>query len=215
MNALLSTVPEVVQARKAVYRLLLCALGRPTADQHAWMRGAEFRGLVEGLCETFGVAWPAGDWVPEDLTDQESRYLACFEVGLPEPPVVLLASRHNHREPAPRIIHEHILIYRCFGVQVPADSLEPADHLLNQLGFLLWLDELLLAGTLDPVCVLRARRDFLKRHVVGWVPRAAEAARRNHLPGVYCALLTLLAAALAQDLELTAGALADLAPEIP
>jgi hypothetical protein len=60
--------------------------------------------------------------------------------------VVLRASHYNRREPVPATIHEHVLFYRRFGARLAAGTLEPADHLSNQLAFLIRLDELPCAG---------------------------------------------------------------------
>lgn len=200
---------EVVEARLAVYRFLLSALSRPSAEQHAWLAGPEFRRSLEMACVAFGLACPPGPLVPESAPDHESRYIACFEVGLPEPPVVLQASHYDHREPVPRTIHEHILFYHRFGARLSAENLEPADHLINQLAFLVHLDELLLAGQVETESLLRARHDFLTRQVVCWTNQAAEQAEAKQLPVLYQTLLALLAAAVEQDSELTAAAAAD------
>jgi TorA maturation chaperone TorD len=198
---------EVARARTGVYRFLLAALDAPTPEQHAWMCGENFAEALQALCESFLVDCPARPHTPEEFADHESRYLACFEVGLPAPPVALLASHYNRREPAPRIIHEHILLYRHFGVEVRPGSLDPADHVVNQLAFLIRLDEL--TGNVEAESLLRARHDLLTRHL-RWVPRAVADAEEKHLPPVYCALLALLAAATRQDLELSTAALAAL-----
>jgi TorA maturation chaperone TorD len=205
-ESMTAAVPSegVERARIGVYRFLLSALDRPTPEQHEWMRGPEFRHSLEGLCETFGVDCRDGELVPDEFADHECRYLACFEVGLPAPPVPLLASHYNRREPAPHVIHEHILLYRLFGVQVRATRPEPAGHLVDQLAFLIHLDELSLAGDVERASLLRARHDFLRRHVLRWVPRAADGAAENHLPPVYRTLLALLVRAVEQDDELTA-----------
>jgi len=205
-------VEELAQTRLAVYRFLLAALGKPTPGQHAWMAGPDFRSGLGLLCDEFGLPCPEGELVPEEYADHESRYLACFEVGLPAPPVPLLASHYNRKEPVPRTIHEHVLFYKRFGAR-PADSLEPADHLLDELAFLVRLDELLLAGQVEAESVLRGRRDFLARQAVQWLARAAALAHERGLPPIYRTLLALLAVAVEQDLVLSEAAVADLAKE--
>ena len=200
---------ELAATRLAVYRFLLAALGKPTRGQHAWLAGPDFRAALALACEEFDVPWPGGELVPGAFADHESRYLASFEVGLPGPPVVLLASHYNRKEPVPRTIHEHVLFYKRFGARLAAGNLEPADHLLNELAFLVRLDELLLEGKVDAESVLRARHDFLARQAAPWPARATAEAEKNHLPPVYRTLLALLATAVRQDLELTAAALAD------
>jgi TorA maturation chaperone TorD len=205
---------ELVETRRAVYRFLLAALEPPSPAQHAWLAHPDFRSGLARVCEEFGLDCPQGEWVPAAWADHESRYLACFEVGLPGPPVPLLASHYNRREPTPRIVHEHILLYRRFGARVREGSPYPADHLVNELAFLIRLDELLLAGEVEAESLLRARLDLLTRHVAPWSARAAAAAEGARLPAIYLTLLRLLALAAQQDRELTAAALA-LAREEP
>jgi DMSO reductase family type II enzyme chaperone len=194
---------EFTAARQAVYRFLRAALGVPTPEQHAWMRGPDFACSLGELTTAFGVEYPAGELVPADEADHESRYLACFEVGLPGPPVPLIASHYQKHEPAPRVIHEHILFYRRFALPGPERSQAPADHLVYQLGFLIHLDELLAQDRVAAGSAAWARRDFLSRHIHRWVAEASRQATEKGLPGVYQALLAVLAAVVAEDLQWT------------
>jgi TorA maturation chaperone TorD len=199
---------DLARSRLAVYRFLLAALDKPTPEQHRWLRGPDFRRSLEVLGEAFGLPCPAGQLVPPALADHESRYLACFEVGQPGPPVVLQASHYNRREPIPTTVHEHVLFYKRFGARLAKGTIEPADHLSNELAFLIHLDELLSAGKLGAESVLRARRDFLARQVTRWATAAAAAAEEKSLPALYRFLLAVLARAADQDLELSEAALA-------
>jgi DMSO reductase family type II enzyme chaperone len=203
---------EVLDIRRAVYHFLQAALAPPSPGQHAWMRSPAFAGSLSALGTTFGVAVPEGELVPAAWPDHESRYLACFEVGLPSPPVPLLASHYQRREPVPRVIHEHILFYRRFGMPAPGMSQAPADHLVYQLAFLIHLDHLLQRDRVDPDSILWARRDFLSRHVHRWIGEASRQAEKKHLPLVYRTLLAVLAAVVAEDLELTTSAREGLVP---
>jgi len=205
----------LAETRMAVYSFLLAALAKPTPAQHAWFAGPEFRRNLDDLCEQFGVPLAMGELAAADAAGHEARYIACFEVGVPEPPVPLLASHYNRREPVSQVIHEHLLFYRRFGARPAAGNIEPADHLLTELAFLVRLDELLRAGTVEAESVLRARHDFLSRHGAAWPAKAAAAAADKDLPEVYRALLALLAAAVRQDLELTAAPVAAVGGEKP
>lgn len=204
---------EVAHTRQAVYRFLQAALATPTPEQHAWMRSPAFAEALGVLAATFGVEAPEGELVPAEWPDHESRYLACFEVGLPAPPVPLLASHYQRREPVPRVIHEHILFYRRLGMPAPEMSRAPADHLAYQLAFLIHLDGLLRGDKADADSLLWARRDFLSRHGCRWAGEASRQAEEKRLPPVYRALLAVLAAALAEDLEWTSAERGGLAPE--
>lgn len=205
MSATGERTADIALVRQEVYRFLRAALGPPSPEQHAWMRSAEFNRSSGALAEAFGVDGPEGELVPEEWADHESRYLACFEVGMPGPPVPLLASHYQKREPVPRIIHEHILFYRRFGLPGPDHHQAPADHLVYQLDFLIHLDGLLRADRVDAGSALWARQDFLSRHVLRWTVEASRQARENRLPVVYRTLLAVLAAAAAEDREQTAA----------
>jgi DMSO reductase family type II enzyme chaperone len=198
---------ELAETRLAVYGFLRAALNKPTPAQHAWMQQPDFQRALESLCDQFGVPSSGDDAVPAAYADFESRYIACFEVGLPAPPVALQASHYNRREPVPAVIHEHILFYKRFGLHVPDGDSESADHLLHELAFLLHLDQLLLTGKMAADSLVLARRDFLDRHLSRWVPRADDAAEEKHLPALYQTLLTILARAVSQDKDLTGSSL--------
>lgn len=195
----------LVGTRRSVYQFLLAALAKPGPAQHAWLRGAGFGRGLELLCESFGLELPEGtELVPSGFADHESRYLACFEVGLPQAPVVLQASFYVKHEPAPRVVHEHVLFYRHFGYETRTHA-EAADHLLNELGFLVHLDMLAEAPGADLASLRAARRDFLCRQMARWVESAALRAAERFLPPLYRVLLALLAAAVRQDVELLAA----------
>jgi DMSO reductase family type II enzyme chaperone len=194
---------EIAESRLAVYSFLRTALNKPSPAQHAWMQQPAFQQALEVLCDRFGVACPEEEAVPDEYAEFESRYIACFEVGLPTPPVALQASSYNRREPVPAVIHEHVLFYKRFKLRLPEDENESADHLLNELAFLLHLDDLLLTGIMPEESLAHARRDFLKRHLARWLPRAAADSEEKLLPAIYRTLLFLLARAVEHDLELT------------
>ncbi len=197
---------DLARSRLAVYRFLLAALDKPTPEQHRWFCSPDFRAALEAVAEAFELPCPEGELVPPALADHESRYLACFEVGVPQPPVVLQASHYNRREPVPATVHEHVLFYKRFGARPADGNIEPADHLSNELAFLIHLDELLAAGKLEAESVLRGRRDFLARQVTRWAAAAAAEAEDKLLPSLYRFLLAVFARAAEQDLELSQAA---------
>jgi DMSO reductase family type II enzyme chaperone len=192
--------PDLARARAGVYRFLAAALDCPDEATHEWLLSPAFRQGLEILCDRFDLSCPEGELFPTERADCQSRYLACFEVGLPGPPVPLLASAYNRREPVPATVHEHILFYQRFGARLAEGNREAADHLRNELAFLVRLDELLLQGQ-DRESLRLARRDFLSRQVNRWVRQAADAAVDRGLPPVYVCLLELLARAADEDLH--------------
>jgi DMSO reductase family type II enzyme chaperone len=196
---------EFSALRSAVYRLFLIALDKPTPEQHRLLLGNEFRDSLALLSDQFDVAFPEAALVPESYADFESRYLATFEVGLPEAPLVLLASHHIQHEPAPRVVHEHILFYKHFGCSPMEETGEAADHLLNELRFLIHLDHLREISPTSAESLDRARRDFLDRQLLRWIPSAADLSARRGIAEFYQATLSLLAAVIRQDRELIDG----------
>ena len=115
--------------------------------------------------------------VPTDYDDYCERYIATFDVGTPAPPVPLIESHYNKREPIPRILHENILFYRQFGLQLRDSSLENADHLRHQLEFiehlLVYHSELAESGqTTASEQVAQALVDYVRRHLSSWVAEA-------------------------------------------
>jgi len=165
--------------RSTVYRLLLLTLDKPSPEQHRQLRDPSFRTSLALLCDQFGLPMPDGELVPDSYGDFESRYLATFEVGLPEAPVVLLASHHIRHEPAPRVVHEHILFYRHFDARPHEETGEAPDHLLNELRFLIHLDGLRECSSSSVESLDRARRDFLDRQLLRWIPQAADLAAKE------------------------------------
>lgn len=184
--------------RAAIYRLLLLALDKPSPERHEQLRGPAFRQALTVLCGQYDLPVP-DDLVPEAFPDYESRYLATFEVGLPAAPVVLLASHHGRHEPAPKVVHEHILFYRHFDADPTAETGEAPDHLINELRFLVHLDELREGNPAAGEAIDRARADFLDRHPLRWVPVASDQAERHGVPEFYCVALLLLEAMLRDD----------------
>ncbi len=203
---------ELAPVRLALYGFVLAVFDKPTAEQHAWLRSEEFATTLRELSDRFGVEAPGGGLVDWSADEHESSYLACFEVGLPTPKVVLQASHYNRRAPAPRTIHEHERLYRLFGAKLTLHNLDQQDHLLNELAFLVHLDELVLGGAVDLPAILRARRDFVGKHVRGLVGAALRSSQTAGVPPLYPVMLALLASALDQDFALSEAWLGSNAP---
>lgn len=199
-----SASPAVAaSARIALYGFVLAIFDKPSLQQHGWLTSSDFAETLRGLCDRFGIEPPDGAWVDWSADEHESTYLACFEVGLPTPKVVLQASHYNRRAPAPRIIHEHQRLYRLFDAKLARLNLDQQDHLLNELAFLIHLDELVLGGARDLGAIVGARRDFVGKHVRDHVVSALEKACSPGVPRVYAVTLDLLACALEEDFALS------------
>lgn len=180
---------------------------KPSPDQHAWLLSPECQemwneiaGCTEGALSRLEV--------PEGYDDYCERFIATFDVGTPAPPVPLIESHYNKREPIPKILHENILFYRQFGLQLRDSSLESADHLRHQLEFVQHLLEyharLTETGAFaDAKQVARALCDYANRHLRSWLPEAVGCAVDAPLQFAHQALaLTQL---LVQHLVIHAG----------
>lgn len=200
---------KLAQVRSEVYRFCQQALDKPTHTQYDWLTSRPFRASLKAICEQFEIGLPPDLSLPKDFGTYESVYIACFDAGLPAPPVPLLSSHYNKREPVPATIHEHVLFYKRFGTMLTEGNIEPADHLSNELAFLIRLDELLQDGEIDPESIHQARLDFLTRHPHRWLPQALQAAQEKELPVLFIVLLQLMTHAISEDVELTQSFLSD------
>jgi TorA maturation chaperone TorD len=82
---------------------------------------------------------------------------------------------------------------------------EAADHLLNELRFLIHLDQLRERCPSSADSLDRARRDFLDRHPLRWIPRASDRASDRGIAPFYRGVLTLLSAVVREDRMLLDG----------
>lgn len=181
--------------REALARSFLLAFGRPADEQRDlilasdWLEDLASRGWLGGhdpgkLRE--GLPRESGEW--------ESFLLSTFDVGFPAPPVPLFETHYMKEGNAPAVLHENVLFHKAFGCEVSEGDADNPDHLRHQLAFLLvlfWLED---RSGADPETVesaRRARTDFIRRHLLNWVPKAAKAARKKAHP-LWEALLTAL-----------------------
>lgn len=158
---------------------------KPTPDQHVWLLSLECQELWSVLCSDF-EGLPSQLEVPVEYNDYAERYIATFDVGTPTPPVPLIESHYNKRDPIPRILHENILFYRQFGLQLRDSALESADHLRHQLEFVRHLlayrsqletdKQVTEAGQ-----VTQALKDYASRHLISWLPEAITCAEEAPL----------------------------------
>ena len=158
--------------------------GAPGVEQWARLSAPETGKAWTALAERLGG--PRKLALPATAAAYETSFIAAFDAGAPHPPVPLIESHYNKKEPVPRILHENILFYQTFGLRLREQSNETSDHLRHQLEFVGHLyrmeaTELHGRSDLDILGQIRAgRRDFLERHLMTWLPTAAEKA--SHAP---------------------------------
>jgi DMSO reductase family type II enzyme chaperone len=155
----------------------------PGPVQWDWLRSDAAQQAWSILAAACAPDLPRVMPLAERREDYEQEFLAIFEVGLPHPPCPLIETHWNKSDATPRILHEHILFYRQFGLELRATANETADHLRHQLEFLHYLCRreaaALAAGTPEAADQFaRGRRDYLARHPARWIAPAAESLRQ-------------------------------------
>lgn len=186
--------------RETLLRSFLVAFGNPGREQRNlilssdWMEDLASRGWMgdrdpESLREN----------LPTDDSDWESFVLSTFDVGFPAPPVPLFETHYLKEGSTPEVLHENILYYKKFGCELTKGGADGPDHLRHQLGFLLFLSWLEDRPDTLPENIRGARlarTDFIRRHLLNWVPKAAKTAGEKAHP-LWEALLTALSVWLA------------------
>jgi len=188
--------------RFAMARSFALAFGPPGEAQRALLGGSDWledlaaRGLLGGREPS-----DLRQGLPPDPGGWESFVLSTFEVGCPAPPVPLLETHYLAQGSRGAVLHENILFYKAFGGRREAGAAESPDHLRTQLGFvcfLCWLEEEAGAPAETVGAARRARRDFVERRLLSWLPEAARAARQGAHP-LWAALLEALATWLSRE----------------
>lgn len=174
----------------------------PGDEQWAWLASEPVAAFWKELVATLELRDCALE-LPESAERYEIEFIEAFEAGAPSPPVPLIESHYNKRDPVPKILHENILFYQTFGLRLKASANETADHLRHQLEFVAYLyrlesSELAGANRDEYLAQIReARREYTERHLLSWLPKAAERARPAPSPWVSRHLAVALA--LAQE----------------
>jgi len=160
----------------------------PGPEQWARFSAPEIRTAWKALAERFDIPKDVG--LPAAAAAYETSFIAAFDAGAPHPPVPLIESHYNKGDPVPRILHENVLFYRSFGLRLRESRGETSDHLRHQLefvGHLYGMEAEELCGRNDPdvIAQIRAgRREFLERHLMTWLPRAAQEGSRAPEPWI-------------------------------
>jgi DMSO reductase family type II enzyme chaperone len=162
----------------------------PSADQWTWLHLEPAQNAWAILAQWTGLKACAALPLPCSYSEYAEEYVSIFEVGLPEPPCPLIESHWNKRDPVPKVLHENMLFYKQFGLELRSSSNETADHLRHQLEFMHQLCQME-AGAIrnartDYVhqCA-KARDDYLHRHLASWIPRA-HCALEATMPDSWC-----------------------------
>jgi putative dimethyl sulfoxide reductase chaperone len=110
--------------------------------------------------------------VGTDLEDLQATYLAAFENDLPAPSVSLYEGSYGtKRGSRPTLLIELKALYRHFGLVMAENDVE--DALTAELEFMQFLaakQAQTASDGGDAIPYLHAQRDFLTRHLAGWLP---------------------------------------------
>ena len=177
-----------------LYRFFAFVLAPPSRARFEFLSQAALPAAFQNLwcrleCEG---DYPGFDWF-SCYGDYEAAYIAVFDVGMPEPPVPLFESAHDKTHPAQEVALENTFFYEVLGLRSDPNQAVP-DYLITQLEFLSALrytaENAKEEGT--AVALARAEREFLERHLLNWVPKAAEKLQKAEAPG-FGLLMKLLA----------------------
>ena len=178
---------ERASARETLWRLAALAFSHPTPEFHAALtEGRFFEGFNAVHAALTGRGWmePAGSG---DFAALESGYIEAFLHGRGGKPIApLLAGDYEtllagHSRPV--FMLNIAAFYRHFGLKAAADDegrADEPDHLAGMLEFMAVLSHLeanAIERSADPDGFRRAQRDFLRRHLVGFLSAIADRLR--------------------------------------
>ncbi|NPU98331.1 MAG: hypothetical protein HPY51_14125 [Candidatus Omnitrophica bacterium] len=204
---------EELRESAAMWQFFRDLFDFPSLKQWIRLQDERSRAAWEIVRRNLKAGVPPEIPVPTDVQAYEETYLATFEVGIPHPVCPLIESHWNKRFPVPAILHENILFYKQFGLELRPGAGEMADHLRYQLEFLHHLDCLEIRAWRDESGgetirqIHQARRDFLERHPGYWIPAAARVLkekRDNTWPSHWISLLALALERAMEDSSLPA-----------
>jgi len=156
----------------------------PSRKQWEWLQTEKVDRAWRLLCERLAPELPGDFPRPGSYSNYEEDFLATFEVGAPQPICPLIESHWNKQDPLPRILHENLLFYKQFGLELQDQSKETADHIRHQLEFMSYLcsleTRLMGSGSEQTLQIQEARKDYWTRHLVRWIPQAAEELRKKN-----------------------------------
>lgn len=162
----------------------------PSPEQWSWLISAPAQAAWVILAEHANMDDYPILPLPASYDEYTVEFVATFEVGMPQPPCPLIESHWNKRDPVPKVLHENMLFYKQFGLELRSSANETADHLRHQLEFMHYLcrrefdalmqDQL---GIADQF--FQARYEYVSRHLAYWLPRAYSALK-DELPDLWC-----------------------------
>lgn len=181
----------------------------PTSAQWEWITQTDVRTALGVLFQQYGITnGQDANLYPASYEEYEESYIRLFEVGAPCPDCPLIESHWNKKDPTPKVLHENILFYKAFGLRMKKEAEETSDHLRFQLEFYRHLITLAAETADSPERadhyqqIMQARRDYLQRHLVNWVPLAVEKVIETAPETCFANWMRLLSACIADQFNL-------------
>ena len=189
-------------------------LDRPNPEIYLAYRTGLYTEKLNGIMGEIGYPEVLLKQIPTTFQDFESNYIELFDVGVPNPPYPLLETHYYTRDPAPAVIHENIMFYKAFGLELQSEK-ELPNHLIHQLEFLAYLTNLLENDNLNLSMefkkgVLQAKIDYLSRHIFNWYPKMVQSMEENGLPEYYLPIFKCLLKLFEYDYEQTVDKIKEL-----
>lgn len=175
------------------YRLFALGFKYPTREAFELYRNGQFLSelmshlsslphLSSIALEEAGITEEvSGDLEGIAFEDFETTYVGTFDVGFPEPPCPPYEGLYNKAMPRTQVMLEVGAFYTHFGLAMSQEEgkRELPDYLCAELEFLHFLTfKEAQAGEEDNQELangyLLARKDFLERHMVSWLPKFYE-----------------------------------------
>jgi DMSO reductase family type II enzyme chaperone len=168
-----------------LYRFFAFVLAPPSRERFELLSQPGMQPALQNLWHLLDCAeeFPGIQWF-ESYEQYEAAYIAVFDVGIPQAPVPLFESAHDKTHPAQEIALENTYFYDVLGLRSDPAQAVP-DYLITQLEFLAAL-RFTCENTSDEataVSLARAETEFLDRHLLNWVPKAAGKLQKLNAPG--------------------------------
>lgn len=161
----------------AVWKFLHDLFRVPSREQWEWLHTDLAQNVWWLIAERIDQGLPSKLPIPETYEEFEGQYLSTFEVGAPHPPCPLIESHWNRFAPVPKVLHENMLFYKQFGLELQSSANETADNLRHQLEFVHYLCRLEARFVDKPdqrAQIALGRQEYLQRHLDHWLPKCVE-----------------------------------------
>ncbi len=184
-------------ARGTIYGALARLYEEPSEELYG---GLETGGLFDELREL--VAESDLDVEVPAVSTEDDHELLCarfndiFVVGYPDPVIPRYESEHLDT-PWDQINLDLTRLYDYFDVSVDQDEREHHDYLVIELEFAGYLSRLAATGETD---AMRARADFLEKHLLPFLESIESAIESEHETGIYSEVVAFSARFARADL---------------